>query len=587
MPESSKSVLQLIIAALNPPLLAAGAAALVFSGVCVMLLRCSKAGRGLLERVEDSGKIIPRAAAVLCVVYFLVYSYLSIHRYHKLLCWSWDLGIFESLLANVLDGRFFVDYRGKFDHLDLALVFYLPFYALRRDPRVLLVVQTAALALAGWPLYLLAKEVTGRASRAGALVIVYLLYPMLGAGNLHDFHSVSLTPLFFFSALYFMRRGRWRWYWVFIVLLLCVKETEAILVLAAGLYLLSRKDFARGGVTVVLALAWVTAALYLAIPAIMGEEYRHFSFFGGLTETAAWVLPAEPGRAVLARRIAQSTAVLFFALVPVAFIPARRLRPLLFIFMPVTGIYLLANNWNLTTIVGHYGLPVTAAALGAAALALRPKEPGAETRRPALLAFFLLTALCCNLLFSYPAQRRWAYTSVQFKIRNSLNILSMPLPVTTERRGFYTLSPHERFFHAARICIPRGSSVTAQRNLGTFFATGYELKDLFSGLPGDYYLIDLAEGYGTNTENYLAAAVELVAEEGIVRFLDTSSPGSPGFVFFARGGKWREFYSEAKALYAQEPGDEYRRAVVETVERTAGLGVAAPPDESAAIPDAR
>lgn len=569
--ESATSTLRLVLDAFNPPLIASGAAVLVVAGMLAYVTRAGKRGRGLPEQAEEGGKAFSKAAAALAILYFLVYSYLSVHRYHKLLTWSWDLGIFESLLANALKGRFFVDYRGPFDHLSPALVFYLPFYALWRDPRILLVVQAAVFALGAWPLYLLIRERTGSRNTVAAVVIAYLLYPMLSAGNLHDFHAVSMTPVFFFAALYFMERRWWKWYWVFVCLVLSVRETEAILVFCIGIYLLSRKDYLRGGLTAGLAVVWVAAALFVVMPAITGEGYRHFAYFGGLSETASWAAQAQPERAVLARRIATSAAVMFFALLPVGFLPAKRLRPFLFLFLPIVGAYLLSNNWNVRTISGHYGLPVTAATFGAAALALSSAGGEQDSRRPARAAFLLTCALCCNILFSYPGNQRWEYTSAIFRLRNSFNILSLPLPFTAERRRFYTTSDHEEFFHAARACVPRGSSVTAGRNLAVFFATGYDLEDLTGNVESDYYLLDMSEGYGTKTDVYRGLAAALLSREGIVRFLDTSAPGKPGFVFFASESKWLDFYDLAKTAAARSPEDKYIRAVVEAVENTIAI----------------
>ncbi|MCD6406203.1 MAG: DUF2079 domain-containing protein [Planctomycetes bacterium] len=192
--------------AANAPFLGIGAMIVVFALIVTRWVRATYNGYELIARFNARERAFKRAALVLAGVYGIVYCYLSVHRYHKGMLGAWDLGIFESVLDNALAGRFFRDYRGAFDHLDVGLAFFLPFWALWRDARVLLVLQTAALTLAAWPLYLLAKEVSGRVVMGAVVVIVYLLYPLLGAGNLYDFHAVSLSPLFFFSMLLFMQR---------------------------------------------------------------------------------------------------------------------------------------------------------------------------------------------------------------------------------------------------------------------------------------------------------------------------------------------------------------------------------------------
>ncbi len=555
---------------LNPTLFMTGMAVLAVAGAAAAAGAYTRAGRRVADGIFPSERRVTRTVVALAVIYFLVYSYLSILRYHKLMAWSWDLGIFESLMANALSGRLFLDYRGPFDHFDPAVYLYLPLYALWRDPRVLLAAQAAVLALAAWPLYLLAKQVSGSKSLGAVMAAVYLLYPLLGSGNLHDFHAVSLTPLFFFSAVLFAERGRWGWYWVFAVLLLSVKETEAILIFAMGLHLLSRRRYLHGAISVVLSLVWVAVSLWVVIPWIMGEEYWHFGFFGGVAETAGWVVEAEGTTAMLImRRILQAVSVLFFALIPISFLPARRMKGFVLLFLPVIGVYLLSNNWALRTVSGHYGLSVTAAALAAAALALEGVGEWGEARRRALVTFVIVTALLCNVLYSFPANRRWAYPSVRFELSDSFNVLSMPLPTSRARRAFYRITPHERFFHAARRAVPPGASVATQRNLGAFFAVGYELEDLGPDVSADYYLFDFAEDYGTNTDGLRRFAAALQGRGDLVRFLQVGRAEETTFAFYARGDEWVAFYERALAHAAD--GDTYAMKVTEALEETMRL----------------
>ncbi|MHC4713399.1 MAG: DUF2079 domain-containing protein, partial [Planctomycetota bacterium] len=232
---------EIVTMALNPPLLVAGAIVLVFAGLLSLWLKHSYGGYGLLERINKADKGFARALVLLALVYFAVYAWLSVHRYHKVMLGAWDLGIFESLFANALDGRFFRDYRGPFDHFSPLVGVFLPFYAAWRDPRVLLVLQTAVIVLAVWPLYLLARDASGRALYGAVAGMLYLLYPLVGSGNLYDVHAAALSPLMFFSMLLFMVRERWGLYCLFAVLLMCVTEGEPVLVFGAGLYLMTRR----------------------------------------------------------------------------------------------------------------------------------------------------------------------------------------------------------------------------------------------------------------------------------------------------------------------------------------------------------
>lgn len=552
---------QIIVKALNLPLLGSAACVVALAGVVALWMKSSYRGYGALERLSERGGGFRAALIVLAVAYTIAYSWLSVHRYHKLMLGSWDLGIFGSLMSNALEGRLFVDYRGPFDHFSPAVYLYLPFWAIWRDGRVLLVLQTAVLALAAWPLYLLAKE-TSKSVLYGALAgILYLLYPLLGGGNLYDFHAVALSPLFFFSMLLSMRRGRWKWYWVFMVLLLSVKEGEAVLVFGAGLCLLFTGRRRTGALTMALAVAWTAGVLLVVMPWITGEPFRHFSRYD---PAAAQAVPA-------AARAAQAVALLVYTLLPLSFLPARRWRGLLFLFLPAVAANFFASSAYQWVLFGHYGLTVASAALGAAALSMRPGDRPGERDASALPVFALIAAVLCNILFSYPAHRRWTRHAEYFRIEDSWNVLSMPLPATPARGDFYRLEPHDIIFLAAKDYFPKGSRIAAQNNLGYFFAGTHKLADLNEGVEADFYLFDMKKSHDAPADTRRALLERFSADPDVRCFLRLASGGGVDFLFFAEGEAWIDFYEAALAAARAAPDDYTPRIIVSAVEDTLDL----------------
>lgn len=553
--------MQIIVKALNLPLLASAACVAVLAGVVALWIRSSYRGYSALERLGEKGAGFRTALIVLAVAYTFAYSWLSVHRYHKLMLGSWDLGIFESLMANALDGRLFVDYRGPFDHFSPAAYLYLPFWAIWRDARVLLVLQTVVLALAAWPLYLLAKE-TSKSVLYGALAgILYLLYPLVGAGNLYDFHAVALSPLFFFSMLLFMRRGQWKRYWVFVVLLLAVKEGEAVLVFGTGLCLLFTDRRRIGVLTMAVAVAWTAGVLLAVMPWITGAPFRHFSRYD---PGAAQAVPA-------AARAAQAVALFVYTLLPLSFLPARRWRGFVFLFLPAVAANFFASSSYQWVLFGHYGLTVASAALGAAALSMRPRDDISRPQASAMPVFALIAAVLCNILFSYPAQQRWARHAEYFKAGDSWNVLSMPLPATPARRDFYRLEPHDIVFLAAKDYFPKGSRIAAQNNLGYFFAGAHKLADLDQGAEADFYLFDMKKSYDTPAGGYRALLERLSAETDVKCFFRLASGGGVDFLFFAEGEAWIDFYETALEAARVATDDYTPRIIVSAVEDALGI----------------
>jgi len=552
---------QIIVKALNLPLLACGAIVFAFAGIVALWMKNSYRGYNALERLEKTGGGLRAAVVILALVYFGVYTWLSVHRYNKLMLGSWDLGIFASLLSNALDGRLFTDYRGPFDHFSPAVYLLAPLWAVWRDGRLLLVVETALLAAAAWPLYLLAKETSRSVLYAALAGILYLLYPLLGAGNLYDFHAVAFSPVFFFSMLLFMKRGRWRLYALFAVMLLLVKEGEAVLVFGTGLYLFLTGRRRRGALTMGLAAVWTAALLFIIMPAITGEPFRHFSRYD---PAAAEAVPA-------AARAAQAVGLMIYTLLPISFLAARRWRPLVSLFIPAVAVNFFSASTYQWVLFGHYGLTVASAALGAAALSL-PAAKDREDRDPsALPVFALVAALLCNVLFSYPAHRRWAKPAEYLRMEDSFNVLSMPLPLTRQRCRFYRIEAHDAVFTTAVAYFPPNARIAAQNNLGYFFAGKQPLFDLSPQVEADFYLFDMKKNYDIRAETYDALFERFRQDPDVICFMRLASRSGVDFLFFCRGRAWVDFYENALADSRRSPEKIEAQVIVSAVEDTLGL----------------
>jgi len=562
---------------MNPQFMVSGAMILAIALGISWWFFASYSGYGKLQKLNASEKGFRNALVVLAVVYFLVYSYLSVHRYYKLMCGAWDLGIFDSLMYNALHGRFFQDYRGPFDHFQPALALVLPLYALWQDARLLLVVQSAVIALAAWPLYLLVKDITGRRVMGGVTGIAYLLYPCLGAGNIYDFHGISMTPLFFFSMLLFMRRQRWGLYWLFFALLALTKESEVILAFGAGLYLISKKQYRIGLATVLVSTAWFFLATKVLLPWVSGAAFKHLERYQGLGDVAEWAMTTKAGLLSTMLFLARTLGIVCFVMLPVGFMPVRRWRALVLVFGPYFVINLISRSPYQNVFYGHYTLTLTAATLGATALALEGLKGFSEDEKPTILPLFLvLLAALSNLLFSWPANQRMPHSVARFTIERSFNVLGMPIPLTTSRADFYSQDMYEHFFTNVRGLFPRGSSIMTQNNLGCYFAVGYkltDLKDWTKDEQADYYLFDLSriDTMHNSVETFQYVLNRLSRDPRVVKFVDLSQPGHPGLMFFATGGKWMEFYQNAIEAHKRDAKNPAFTAAIVEVERTLGL----------------
>lgn len=132
------------------------------------------------------------------------------------------------------------------DHFTPIFFAIVPFYYAYPHPETLLVIQTIALTLGAWPIYLLAKLKLG--SGYGLLfVVVYFAFVPLAWINLYDFHETvfAVAPLGF--ALYFLETERRAWFVAFLVLSFLAKEEIALIGAAFGLYAwVSKRDWKLG-----------------------------------------------------------------------------------------------------------------------------------------------------------------------------------------------------------------------------------------------------------------------------------------------------------------------------------------------------
>ncbi|MFH2074405.1 MAG: DUF2079 domain-containing protein, partial [Pseudomonadota bacterium] len=94
-------------------------------------------------------------------LYFVTFSAVCLWKYGLFAYDGLDLAIYNQVFWNTLHAQPFGltihphSYLG--DHAEFGLLTLVPLYALRPDPRTLLILQTAALAVTAWPVWRLAK----------------------------------------------------------------------------------------------------------------------------------------------------------------------------------------------------------------------------------------------------------------------------------------------------------------------------------------------------------------------------------------------------------------------------------------------
>jgi len=241
------------------------------------------------------------------LTYVAVFTWYTFAKHAAFKTYAWDLGIYgQAFWTTVNVGGVFryncelhlVDSGSFFGvHFSPALFLILPIYVLRQDVTTLLLVQSAALGLSAYPVYLLGREALGEGPGAAA-ALAYLLNPSLHGVNCYDFHVQALLPLTLGYLILHTRRRQWARAGTAAFISLSVMEqvTHILLVyaaaLAAGHLARSReartdnwKPLAFAAALALTSLAWGHAAAQVIhhynpdVPDYL-RAGRHFSVLG-------------------------------------------------------------------------------------------------------------------------------------------------------------------------------------------------------------------------------------------------------------------------------------------------------------------
>jgi uncharacterized membrane protein len=384
---------------------------------------------------------------------------------HRALGTGYDLGIYNQVVWNMAHGRPFAttlvyETNGYYDHFEPILALISPLYWLIPDVRVLLVLQSVALALGSLPIYLYARRRLGEfgpgfAMLALLLVVAYLLYPPLHSANLNDFHEVALLPPLIGFAVYGLLTGKRRLTFIFLALCLLVKEDVTVTLLVFGIYvvLANPTGFRRrdGLWMALLALIWGVLILNVLYPAMThGMPYpfveRRYSWLGESPSQALRSLVTQPGAALA--HIFQPPKLVFLLrlFAPLLFLPVLG-WPVIGLAVPILAYLMMSDYRPQWSVESYYNPPLLAflffaTILAVMWLALRGSAKAGLRRRgfsAQSLVITLLIAITISVGFSYYAvapgpgsrQFRWDKFAVSARVQAAHDIQTQVPPMAS------------------------------------------------------------------------------------------------------------------------------------------------------------
>lgn len=222
------------------------------------------------------------------ILYFIVFSYISVWKYQNFQYNSMDLAIINQAFFNSTQGDWLASsihppsYLG--DHFTPILFLLLPIYILFQSPITILILQTAALALAAWPLYLITKKVLSK-NWALFISLAWLSNPLVQNVNLFEFHFLPFAAFFIFWTFYFYQNKKFLPFILFGFLALLVREDVAFVVAMFGVLAIFDKRKIKWLVTpIILSVLYFIFAIKLSSWIAPSEQYKfllYYSWIGG------------------------------------------------------------------------------------------------------------------------------------------------------------------------------------------------------------------------------------------------------------------------------------------------------------------
>ena len=415
---------------------------------------------------------------LLILIFWIIYSYISIIKHLHYQTFTWDTGFFDQLLWKL--SRFkepvssFSNLHVFGDHFQFILLLFVPLYWFPQSIKLLFITHAFVAVMASLPVYLISLKVNKSKIFALAVSFSMLIFTGMQFAVLDGFHQSVFSPLFYALAIYGLVFGSNWIYWSSLFGLLITKEEMALLAVSIGLIALILKDRLKGTITIFASLAVFFFAVYFFLPAVQGE-YVH-SDSGVLGQS-----PLEVLRTIVA------DPILFFNLL---LFPTIKIKTVIetffsFGFLPIfSPIYLIPafqqfavrfidtitiHRW---TNLNHYAFPLASIMAVAAIFSARTLERILKLRGKLYLfltLYLIFFALARDYLLHGPV--------------NSLL-----------KADFYVKKQWMRDNDEVLKFIPKGASVAATNNFGPHISQRDEFYLIMEENSADYLLFDLADG---------------------------------------------------------------------------------------------
>lgn len=313
----------------------------------------------------------------LLIFLFLAFSLVGIKKFINIDTSLYDFGIQHQVIANTANEHWFessieVDnFLG--DHTAFLMAIPALIYKIVPTPFVLFVVQSGAVILGAYGIYLIALEILQREKLAKLISLIFVFYIPLSANLLFDFHENSLGIPFLIFGMYYFIKGKALLSYFLMFMALLAKEDFGFFIGGFGLYhLLIQRNLKA--IPLLFGYLYSVYAMFVLIPLYrageLSDSFLRFSRFGTTGGEVISNIVKDPLGAIKHMFSGYKIFYIFKLAYPLVFLsfiaPASFL-----VFLPNLVINLLSDNGSYNSGLYHYNVLISVGIFYSAIIGLK------------------------------------------------------------------------------------------------------------------------------------------------------------------------------------------------------------------------
>ncbi len=222
-------------------------------------------------------------------IYFLAINLVTIIRFYQFETFYFDHSIFDRALWLVAHFQPpLIDHYGSTllnqlgDHFAPVMYLIAPLYWFTSSYTAILIVENLCVVLSALILIIIAKRYIKSHLLLFALCLSYTLFIGLQNAVIANFHTELPALLTLSLTLWALDRKKWDYFWLFLLLTLGLKETFVHIGMGLGFYLVLKKEYKVGLLSILISFGYYWLVTRIVIPYVSGGVYGYETHLPGL-----------------------------------------------------------------------------------------------------------------------------------------------------------------------------------------------------------------------------------------------------------------------------------------------------------------